>query len=310
MAKPVHPLPIDSRSSTAGGLPLEPVGCYLCGREGGEVVTDDPPFRVLRCPTCGLSYVTPRVPESHLHLIYQTDYFKSTNAADFGYADYTRDRAGYEKTFRMKADMVMGYKSSGRCLEIGSAAGFFLKAMQEKGFEVTGVEVSSYVVEFARKELGLERVHNCMLKDAPLDVGAYDVVAMWDVIEHVSDPIEELRRIRKLIKPDGFLFLQTQDIETRFAKLLGKKWQHFKHLEHIHHFSPRTIKTVLERSGFEIVRLTHSGAGKFISVEFFVDRMRRYSRIAHHLLWPLRLLGRFFFYLNPGDEMVVVAKPR
>lgn len=309
-AKPIHPLTIDADASTVGGLPLADVPCYLCGRKDGAVVVDEPPFRVMKCAGCSLAYVTPRVTDDHLHLIYQTEYFKSSNAADFGYSDYTRDRRGYEKTFRKKAELVQKHKLGKTMLEVGSAAGFFLRAMEDLGWQTMGVEPSSYVVDFARRELGLTEIHCGLLREAPVKESFYDVVAMWDVIEHVPDPIEELKLVRKLIKPDGRLFLQTQDIETRFARLLGAKWQHFKHLEHIHHFAPQTIKVILDRAGFEIVELTHSGAGKYISIEFFIDRMQRYSRLLHHLLWPARVFGRLFFYLNPGDEMIVVARPK
>lgn len=310
MAKPVHPLTIDPVSSTAGGLPLVPVRCYLCGRDDGRHLVDDGVFRVIRCAGCELAYVTPRVAESHLHLIYQTDYFKSSNAADFGYSDYVKDREGYLRTFRAKAELVRRWKAGGKCLEIGSASGFFLFAMEEAGFSTMGVEVSSYVTDFAKNDLGLKNVFNGLLKDAPVHDQEYDVIAMWDVIEHVSDPIAELKMLRRIIKPDGFLFLQTQDVEAWFARLLGTKWQHFKHLEHIHHFAPKTIRVLLDRAGFEIVQLTHKGAGKYISVDFFIDRMRRYSVLAHHVLRPFRIFGRKFFYLNPGDEMIVVARPK
>ena len=285
------------------------VACYLCGRSDGDQLVDDPPFRVKLCP-CGLGYVTPRIPESHLHLLYQSDYFESSNAAHFGYADYVRDQRGFHRTFAYKAEMVRRHKKSGRVLEVGSAAGFFLHAMRESGFEVSGVEVSEHVSEFARNSLGIDEVFTGRLQDAPYERGSYDVAAMWDVIEHVSDPIAELKRVRTFMKPDGILFLQTQDIDTRFRRLLGSKWQHFKQLEHIHHFSPKTMQTMLDRAGFELVELTHKGAGKYISIEFFIDRMARYNRLVHHLLWPMRIFGRFFFYLNPGDEMIVVARPR
>jgi len=291
-----------------GELPLVHVACYLCGHDDGEVVLDDPPFKVIRCPECGLVYVTPRVPDSHLHLIYQTEYFTSSSAADFGYADYTHDHAKYLRTFRKKARLVQAHRASGRVLEVGSAAGFFLHAMGELGYEATGVEVSEYVSGFARRELGIERLHTGLLADAPLDPASFEIAAMWDVIEHVPDPIAELRRIHDLLVPEGLLFLQTQNVDHWFARLLGSKWQHFKQLEHIHHFSPRTIRTLLDRAGFEVLGISNRGAGKYISVEFFCDRMRRYSVLAHHLLWPARAFGRFFFYLNPGDEMIVVAR--
>ncbi|MCA9320316.1 MAG: class I SAM-dependent methyltransferase [Planctomycetes bacterium] len=304
--------PLTTRSVPYGEeeLPLVEVACYLCGSRDGKTILDDPPFRVVRCGSCSFAYVTPRVPDSHLHLIYQTQYFKSHNAGDFGYSDYTKDREGYLKTFRRKAKMVSRFKSSGRVLEVGSAAGFFLHAMKESGFEVEGVEVSKYVCEFAANELGIDSVFNGRLEDAPLEGKTFDVVAMWDVIEHLADPIAELKRIRGFMKPDGILVMQTQNVDAFFAKLLGSKWQHFKQLEHVYHFSPTTLRQALDRAGYETVSVTNRGAGKYISVEFFVDRMRRYSKILHHLLYPARLFGRRFFYLNPHDEIIVVAKPK
>ncbi len=291
-------------------LPLVPVDCYLCGSDRAKVLLNDPPFTVKKCDSCGLGYVTPRIPESHLHLIYQTEYFKSQSASDFGYSDYTKDKLGYLKTFDKKARIVQQYLKRGRVLEVGSAAGFFLHSMQQRGFEVEGVEVSQYVSDFARSEFGLTDIFTGLLKDAPLAEQSFDAVAMWDVVEHLSDPLEELKRIRALIQPDGFLFLQTQDIEAFFARLLGRKWQHFKQLEHIHHFSPTTIRVLLDRAGFELVDITHRAGGKYISIDFFVERMKRYSVILHHLLKPARLMGRIFFYLNPRDEMIVVARPK
>lgn len=303
---------MDSTASLPYGeteLPLESVGCYMCSSSEGKCIVDEPPFKVIRCAECSFVYVTPRVPDSHLHLIYQTEYFNSPDAGDFGYTDYTKDREGYIRTFEKKARIIRRFKQSGRVLEVGSAAGFFLRAMKEAGFEADGIEVSEFVSEFARTELGIDTVFTGKLEDAPYDKGAYDVLALWDVIEHLADPAAELRRMREFLKPDGVLVMQTQNVDSFFAKLLGAKWQHFKHLEHVYHFSPRTMKELLARSGFEIVHVTHRGAGKYISVDFFVDRMRRYSKILHWLLLPAHAFGRFFFYINPGDEIIVVARP-
>jgi len=309
----------DLSSRTNGGptircgdaeLPLIDVPCYMCGATEGEVQVDDPPFKVVRCASCSFVYVTPRVPDSHLHLIYQTDYFTSHNAGEFGYSDYTRDKKGYLKTFRRKAEFVHAHRPSGRVLEIGSAAGFFLFAMRELGYEANGVEISQYVVDYARDELNLDGIHHGPLETCPFPKGSYDIVALWDVIEHVPDPIEELKRIREYLRPDGLLVMQTQNVDASLAKILGRKWQHYKQLEHIHHFSPTTMKTALDRSGFELMETTTEGAGKYISVDFFVDRMRRYSRVMHYLLQPFRIAGRLFFYINPGDEIIVLARPR
>lgn len=303
---------MDSTASLPYGeteLPLESVDCYMCSSTDGQCLVDEPPFKVIRCRQCSFVYVTPRVPDSHLHLIYQTEYFNSPDAGDFGYSDYTRDREGYIRTFQKKARIVQRFKKGGRVLEIGSAAGFFLHAMNEAGFESDGIEVSEFAANFARTELGMKSVFNGMLHEAPFERGRYDVLALWDVIEHLADPGAELIRMREFLKPDGILVMQTQNVESHFAKLLGAKWQHYKHLEHVYHFSPKTMKDLLAKAGFEIVDVTSRGAGKFISVDFFVDRMRRYSKVLNVLLKPAQaLFGRRFFYINPGDEIIVVAR--
>jgi hypothetical protein len=133
---------------------------------------------------------------------------------------------------------------------------------------------------------------------------------MWDVVEHLADPLADLKRARELVKDTGFLFVQTQDVDSLARRVLGAKWTHFKQLEHIYHFSRKTITMLLDRAGFEVVRVQKSGAGKYISVAFFIDRMKRFGKIPHLLALPLTPFRRRFLYVNPWDELIVVARPR
>ncbi|MFT7619566.1 MAG: SAM-dependent methyltransferase [Planctomycetota bacterium] len=288
-------------------LPLEDVDCRMCGKSERHTLSQDPPFIVVRCDHCEFVYVTPRIPESHLHLVYAWDYYESGHAQDYGYKNYLKEGHLHARTFTKKAEFVARHKNSGRVLEVGSAGGFFLKEMKARGFDVTGVEISAEAAEFSRRELGLENIHCCRLEDAQLE-GPFDVIALWDVIEHVSDPFATLEMLASLIAKDGILVVQTQNIDSLAAKLLGRRWHHFKHLEHIYHFSPSTIERALTKSGFETVELTSTGAGKYISGAFVIERMRRLSRVGYALMKPFRCFGDSSFYVNLRDEFIVAAR--
>ena len=292
-------------------LPLEAPPCYLCGSREGPILVHDDPFKVRLCSGCGLGYTSPRLDGARIHEIYDSTYFSSDSAKDFGYESYEGDVSGYLRTFEKKSRLLRPYLPAGASiLEVGCAAGYFLATMRDQGFDVHGVEVSSAILDTARARFGLGNLHAGRLEDAPLPPQHFHLVAMWDVIEHLADPVEVLRRCRSLLRDDGVLVLQTQDVASLARRMLGRKWHHFKQLEHIYHFSPSTMATLLERAGFEPVRLTRRSAGKYVSFRFLEERSRRFGRLAHLLCRPLALFRRRFVYVNPFDEFIVIARKR
>ena len=291
-------------------LPLVDVDCRLCGSTESDTIIDATPFKVLRCHSCEFVYVTPRVPDNQLHRVYEGNYFESGTAEDYGYSDYLREGQGHSRTFGRKAAAMKLDQRTGRLLEVGCAGGFFLDIARNMGYEVEGIEISKSAVDFAKNRLDIPSIHQGCLEDVNVKKNHYDVIALWDVIEHLADPFATLRRLRTFLKEDGVLVMQTQDVNSWAAKLLGRRWHHYKHLEHIYHFSPKTMRRALNEAGFEIIELTQKGAGKYISFDFLVDRMRRFNGLLHFLCLPLKVLGRFYFYLNPLDEFIVMARPK
>jgi SAM-dependent methyltransferase len=180
--------------------------------------------------------------------------------------------------------------------------------MQDRDYEVHGLEISQEIAETARKRFDLDDVRCCHIKDAGFEAGSFDLVVLWDVIEHMADPITELRLCRDLLAAGGALIVQTQDVSSLARKLMGRRWHHFKQLEHIYHFDPSTIAELLDRSGLRIEKITRRRAGKYVSFEFIRERLKRFGRIADLMGRPLKLLGRRFLYVNPFDEMIVVAR--
>ena len=291
---------------------LEDVPCGLCGSSSHALDFTDGPFSVVRCSDCGFTYVTPRFKDQALiDEVYNEGYWSSSSAKDRGYTDYRADAPLYLKTYRRRMPIIRRhFDRPGRVLDIGCAAGYFLQVMREDGWDVEGLEPSDAIRPRAQAELGEDRVRGGLLDQAGFEPGSFDFVTMWDVIEHIPDFVSALEEMRRLVKPGGKVLVETQNVGSRTARMLGRKWQHYKHAEHIYHFNPDTLAVAMERAGFNILENTRRGGGKYVSMEFVAERASRLHPAFSVLLSPLRLFKKGALYVNLLDEMIVVAEPK
>lgn len=289
------------------------IPCLLCGSSRRAEMHRREPFRIVRCEECSLVYTLPRLSPAQIRAMYQTDYWRSGAAKDFGYTDYLADEALYVRTFRMRSELVAKHRPPpARLLDVGCAAGFALTALRERGYDVHGVELSASMAEVARARIGAGRIHCGVLEDVAargLLGGRFDVITMFDVVEHVEDPIALLRAARGLLAPGGVVVLETQNVGSRFARLMGIRWQHYKFQEHLYHFDPATVAVLLRKAGLDLVEWSPRRGGKYVSLGFLVERAGRVHPWLTTLLKPLRALGRRALYVNVFDEMLCVARP-
>lgn len=287
--------------------------CQLCGGESRQLMFKEGVFSVVRCRTCQLVYVTPRLVPEALLAVYGEEYWRSDNPKMHGYADYQREAELYLKTYRRRLALVRRWlREHARVLDVGCAAGYFLRVVEALGCEVRGVEVSAPIAKAAVAALGPERVHTGTLDEAvaamPLAPASFDLITLWDVIEHVPEPQQLLATVRSLLRPDGRLLLETQNVRSLWARLLGRRWHHYKHAEHLYHFDPDTIARLLQVCGFKVLHCGPGHAGKYVSFGFIAERAGRLGRIPGMLFAPLALLRGCSLYVNPRDELIVVAE--
>ena len=264
---------------------------------------------MIECDECGLVRVDAIPGREQLRRLYSESYFRSTDSGALGYDDYIADRKKISKTFQERMREIerwTGHK--GRLLDVGCAAGFSLEVARERGWDVHGIEISEFACNFARSTLGVS-VSCGSLEEADLGSKTFDVVTMWDYIEHCPDPAKELALANQLMKTGGLLALTTPDIRSLPARMWGANWMGIKQGEHLFYFSPETIRRLLRRFGFEAVRLKH--VGKYVDVAFFIKRTRLYSMAIERLLGRaaglLHVADRVV-YVNPFDIMLVYGR--
>jgi 2-polyprenyl-3-methyl-5-hydroxy-6-metoxy-1,4-benzoquinol methylase len=291
---------------------LRDVPCGLCGSAERDLEFQDGPFSVVTCRACGLTYVTPRlVDHSLIEEVYDEGYWSSQAAKDRGYTDYRSDAPLYLRTYRKRLAVVeRHFARPGRVLDVGCAAGYFLAVMQERGWQVTGLEPSDAIRPQAEQRLGPANVHAGLLGTVDLPPRSFDLISFWDVIEHIPDVRGALRTAAGLLAPGGKLLIETQNVRSRAARWLGPSWQHYKHAEHIYHFHPQTLERLLRETGFAVLENSPRLGGKYVSLGFVAERAQRLHPWLSTLLSPLKLVAGRAVYVNLFDEMIVVAEPR
>jgi 2-polyprenyl-3-methyl-5-hydroxy-6-metoxy-1,4-benzoquinol methylase len=232
----------------------ETVRCCVCDRVGEPVYRLDP-FGVGRCPQCSLVFVSPRLRPDALQRFYDdVGYFEG---GVYGSSSRWSPAMVLQRQWtagRLRlADAALGRPPRGaRMLEIGCGYGLFLAAARERGYEVSGVELSHPAAEHARTQLALD-VFCGQLTDAPI-TERFDVICAWDTIEHVPDPVEFWRSVRSLLADDGVALFSTPYFSSLPSRLLRERWWTLKPAEHIWHFTPRTHVSTAAAAGMDVVR--------------------------------------------------------
>ncbi|NQU22870.1 MAG: class I SAM-dependent methyltransferase [Candidatus Nealsonbacteria bacterium] len=261
-------VPVDTRPTTrparadlgSGLLETEQVACNLCGESRSRVLfretyrlgTEAARLHVVRCRRCGLVYVSPRLTFASTGHVYRHD---AADTISHGYC-WQGERGG--SRFRRLLQRLIRMRGDGRLLDVGCGGGQFLAEARRTGnWDLLGIEPHAPAARSAR-QLADCTVHTGTLQQTPLEPGSFDVVAMLGVLEHLHDPTSTLRRVRELLKPGGVLavyvpsfdYLRIKDTGW-LSRLRTGRHSNLHPQEHLFHFTPRTLATMLTAAGFE-----------------------------------------------------------
>jgi SAM-dependent methyltransferase len=198
---------------------------------------------VVQCLHCGLWQTNPRDDAATLRRIYAS------------LTDPAYEAEDQQRRYTAKAYLAWVHRycaAPGRLLDIGCATGTFACEAEQAGWQVTGLEASAWSLAYARHRCDNVTWVNALVETAVLAEEQFDVITVWDVLEHVASPTSTLRQLRRWLKPGGWLFLNLPNRASQVARLLGPHWVLLLR-EHVWYFSPPTLQRLLNKTGYQLI---------------------------------------------------------
>lgn len=201
-----------------------------------------------RCGSCALRFASPRPTPADLAAVYEAGYFDEKGWV----GDPTSDSTYMTQCWPQVAPtLIARFGTPKRLLDVGCATGAFIAAAKRDGWTVAGLEYSADAAARGR-DAGLD------VRSGELAAGAFagetfDVVSAWHVIEHLIDPVEDLRRMRALCAPGGMLVVETPNARSIGALLKRERWAQVRPPEHINFFDRGALDRALTASGWRLI---------------------------------------------------------
>jgi len=229
---------------------MEEAECLICGSKKANEIFHEDGIAILRCRDCG--HVFSSFPGAEAY----DGYFSAEIALD----DHFWWREAHEKMYQCFRRRYLAGRS-GRLLDFGCGLGYFLDGIQKdpatKDWRVSGAETSRSAAAFATTNLGLPDIFHGPAIAAGYPEKNFDFITLWDVLEHLPAPRPILADLRRWLKDDGTLFIATPNIniqlpKARLKRLLGAglSGHYLEARDHLHDYSPRSLRRLLEESGF------------------------------------------------------------
>jgi len=282
--------------------------CPICSSDRGRPRHRVRGYTILACPRCTGWYLEdPQTDNTR----YASGYLRRGEAgeATHGYYDYEAERALHLRNFRRNLEILAEFSAGGSLCDVGCASGHFLQAARASGrfSALAGVDASPDAVAAVRAELGCPATAGQVESMPP--PGRYDVLTMWETIEHIARPVEALAALRAWLRPGGLLAVGTGDNASPLARLLGRHWWYLVPPDHCVYFNRVALATALGRAGYRVLGWRRIWTHRVSGANVTMKAMRSFDAPPS---LALALAARFTGLSLPilhGTTIVAVARP-
>jgi 2-polyprenyl-3-methyl-5-hydroxy-6-metoxy-1,4-benzoquinol methylase len=219
--------------------------CLLCGSERLKPMPVFAKAHLVKCQACGFVLAGKIPTEQEL-----IEHYKG-----YGRNDYLSPVT--IKRYHELLDEMEPYRKHNRIMDVGCGIGYFLEVAKERGWEVFGTEFTDEAVEICRgKGISMQQG---VLDVGNYDAGSFDVVASFEVLEHINNPQEEIEKFFQLLRPGGLVYLTTPNFNAFNRYYLKEKYNVITYPEHLSYYTPKTLKAVFRHAGFKTWRFKSTG---------------------------------------------------
>ena len=233
--------------------------CSYCGSENGKIIVrgkdllEDLPgtFQIIECDNCGILRQDPRLDWKDLASYYRPGYVCHSPQIQEEQGDLLeRSRSlGPQK----RVNLIQRHKSAGAWLDVGCGSGLVLQAAKKRGqWQLSGVEPVQEMAHYTNENLSIP-VFPGTFEDFPAQDGTFDVITMWDVLEHLAEPIIAIERVSRLLKSDGIFAFSTPNLSSLDRKIFKASWLGYDLPRHLNLFPDNLIRKILFENGLSII---------------------------------------------------------
>jgi len=279
------------------------INCIVCGSSDYKILFEENKaqiHQIVECTKCGLMYANPQKKN-----ISETYCKTDESLPPLTDADQEIEQAYNKiKDYKKIAEFINKRNPNrGKVLEVGGFTGIFLNLLKNQGWKVEGLEPDQRAIVFAKDNFGIN-MHQKPLEDAPFESETFDAAVMLHVIEHLYNPNTGLSIINRLLKHEGMLIIETPTYDTLLFKLLGRRERSMSCNGHIFFFTLVTLKKLLEKHGFKVIK--QEKVGRTLTIDRLLWNIGVISKnnsikILLDKLSGLLYLNKVSIYLNVRD---------
>jgi len=228
--------------------------CILCkNNHGKEFLAWEKTYKLFKCSSCGA--VSPNIrlfdEGEYIKSIYDTNDYKDKLIREtHKQYEYRKKTFGTERFQYTVERLGLGQKS--KVLDIGCGAGYYLSVLADNKIHYKGLEVARHFVDYCKSH------HNLNVANTPIEKeedNYYDLITMFDVLEHLANPISTLNIISNKLKIGGYCVAYTPNIHSIGYELMGAKQNTLLPFEHLCFFNKESLYHLADKAGMEITKI-------------------------------------------------------
>jgi len=251
------------------------------GIESVYMLPGDKYGRHVKCRNCHQIYVNPIEKWSKIN----EDYAQRKSI------DATIVRESRLRATKSQVELIKRYKKGTTLLDVGCGEGFFLFNASKAGYTTKGIELSQDAAAYAKREFSLD-IEAGAFGDVQFPGNHFEVVTLWQVLEHIPHPLEILKEAHRILKPGGLIAASTPDIEGIPSMMLRRKWWNIRRI-HINQFSTKTLMDILQNAGFKNVSsVSYRESISLLMLLIPIVRHLKAYGLLKDLSYPSAILGK------------------
>ena len=296
------------------------VSCPICKNKKWEIFLKLDEFNILRCKFCGIKR---KEFEKDLNFNFEDWYNK-----DY-FSFLVEKREFFKKDLHFpKIELIKKFKKNGKFLDIGCGLGIAVEIALEEGFDVWATDVSSYAISYVKEKFNIP-CYKGEIENAPFPQNFFDVIYIHHVLEHVIEPVEFLKKVKKFLNKDGIILIAVPNIKSIYLKIYRKNFHIFQK-EHLWYFDIFSLRKILKKVNLKLCyyktniiletqlgwisiclnNITSSKNFKGLSMNFLRKIWRLFSANLRSKIFKIfhKLSNFIFSKLKIGDDLLIIVK--